>query len=94
MLAIGRALMLKPKVLLLDEPTEGLAPLIVNELLSAIQGLKSLGLTMILVEQNISKMLKISDEIVILNNGEVSLNGTPQSIAESNTDLNTLLGIF
>ena len=86
--------MLKPKVLLLDEPTEGLAPLIVNELLSAIQGLKSLGLTMILVEQNINKMLKISDEIVILNNGEVSLNGTPQSIAESNTDLNTLLGIF
>jgi len=94
MLAIGRALMLKPKLLLLDEPTEGLAPLIVNELLSAIQGLKNLGLTIILVEQNISKMFQISDEIVILNNGQVSLSGTPQSITESNTNLDTLLGIF
>ncbi len=72
MLAIGRALMLNPRLLLLDEPTEGLAPTIVDELLAALKTLAREGLSMIVVEQKANKILRFTDEAIILNRGAVA----------------------
>jgi branched-chain amino acid transport system ATP-binding protein len=71
MLAIGRALVLNPKLLLLDEPTEGLAPIIVDELLAALRGFAREGLSMIVVEQKPKKILPFTDEAIILNRGAI-----------------------
>jgi branched-chain amino acid transport system ATP-binding protein len=77
MVAIGRALMSRPKVLALDEPSLGLAPLIVSEIFSAIETLRAKnGLTILLVEQNASRALAISDYAYIMENGRVVLDGT------------------
>ena len=71
MLAIGRALVLNPKLLLLDEPTEGLAPIIVDELLAALRRLASEGLSLIIVEQKPLKVLPFTDEAIILDRGAI-----------------------
>ena len=71
MLAIGRALLLNPRLLLLDEPTEGLAPTIVDELLGALRTFAAEGLSMIVVEQKANKILRFTDDAVILNRGAV-----------------------
>jgi len=73
MLAIGRALTLNPKLLLLDEPTEGLAPIIVDELLGALRDLAGDGLSMIIVEQKPKKVLPFTDQAIILNRGKIAL---------------------
>lgn len=75
MLAIGRALMSSPKLLMLDEPSLGLAPKIVSELFEIILKLKDEGITILLVEQNANLALKISDWAYVLENGEVVLQG-------------------
>jgi branched-chain amino acid transport system ATP-binding protein len=72
MLAIGRALVLNPRLLLLDEPTEGLAPIIVDELLAALRDLARGGLSMIIVEQKPKKILPFTDWAVVLNRGVVA----------------------
>jgi len=72
MLAVGRALVLNPKLLLLDEPTEGLAPIIVDELLAALRQLAHEGLSMIIVEQKPKKVLAFTDEAIILNRGAIA----------------------
>jgi branched-chain amino acid transport system ATP-binding protein len=72
MLAIGRALVLNPALLLLDEPTEGLAPIVVDELLAAFRRLAREGLSMILVEQKPKKILPFTDEAIVLNRGAIS----------------------
>jgi branched-chain amino acid transport system ATP-binding protein len=72
MLAIGRALVLNPRLLLLDEPTEGLAPIIVDELLAALRELAREGLSMIIVEQKPRKVLPFTDEAIILNRGAIA----------------------
>jgi branched-chain amino acid transport system ATP-binding protein len=72
MLAVGRALVLNPKLLLLDEPTEGLAPIIVDELLAALRQLAREGLSMIIVEQKPKKVLAFTDEAIILNRGAIA----------------------
>jgi len=72
MLAIGRALVLNPKLLLLDEPTEGLAPIIVDELLAALRRLAGEGLSMIIVEQKPKKILPFTDEAIVLNRGAIA----------------------
>jgi len=72
MLAIGRALVLNPLLLLLDEPTEGLAPIIVDELLAAFRRLAGEGLSMILVEQKPKKILPFTDEAIVLNRGAIA----------------------
>jgi branched-chain amino acid transport system ATP-binding protein len=72
MLAIGRALALNPRLLLLDEPTEGLAPIIVDELLGALRDLAGRGLSMIIVEQKPKKILPFTDQAIILNRGMIA----------------------
>ena len=72
MLAIGRALVLNPKLLLLDEPTEGLAPIIVDELLAALRDLAAGGLSMMIVEQKPKKILPFTDQAIILNRGMIA----------------------
>ncbi len=86
MLAIGRALMAKPKVLLLDEPSMGLAPLFVEEIYRIVGNLKADGQSILLVEQNASAALDISDYVYVLENGEVRLEG-PASEVASNPDI-------
>jgi branched-chain amino acid transport system ATP-binding protein len=77
MLAVGRALMVNPKLLLLDEPTEGLAPIIVDELLSAIQRItQGEGMSAIIIEQKARKVLPLSDDAVILDRGAIVYQGT------------------
>jgi branched-chain amino acid transport system ATP-binding protein len=71
MLAIGRALALNPKLLLLDEPTEGLAPIVVDELLAALRALAREGLAMIVVEQKPRKILAFTDDAIILDHGAI-----------------------
>ena len=72
MLAIGRALVVNPRLLLLDEPTEGLAPLIVDELLAALRELARAGLSMIIVEQKPKKILPFTDEAIVLDRGAIA----------------------
>jgi branched-chain amino acid transport system ATP-binding protein len=80
MLAIGRALMGNPEVLLLDEPSEGLAPLIVAEVAQGIARLKAEGLSILLVEQNFKLAMSLADDVVILNTGAVALRGTAAEV--------------
>ncbi len=81
MLAIGRALMARPKMLLLDEPSMGLAPLIVKEILSYIQKLRNdYGLTVLLVEQNARSALKIADKGYVLETGRVIVQGSAEDL--------------
>ena len=76
MLAVGRALMARPRVLLLDEPSLGLAPLLVQQIFRTLAELKAAGVTMLLVEQNIKLALDVSDRAYVLRTGEVSLAGS------------------
>lgn len=85
MVAIGRAVMSKPKLLLLDEPSGGLAPQFVNEIGNIIQMLKDDGATMLMVEQNLKLALKIADRFIILRDGQVSDGGFVKSL-EGNHD--------
>jgi branched-chain amino acid transport system ATP-binding protein len=94
MLAIGRALMANPRVLLMDEPSEGLAPQIVAEVMTTIRTLKESGLSIVLVEQNPKLVFGIADDIVILNSGEVAVTATAVELREKNVDLRQHLGVF
>jgi branched-chain amino acid transport system ATP-binding protein len=76
MLAIGRALMAKPRLLMLDEPSLGLAPLVVQEIFKVIQQLHQQGVTILLVEQNARQAMAISDRCYLLETGQVALSGT------------------
>ncbi len=94
MLAIGRALMGNPRVLLMDEPSEGLAPLIVAEVGRTIARLKSEGQSILLVEQNVKLALELADEVVILNTGRVAFAGTAQAVGENEGMITQHLGVF
>jgi len=80
MLAIGRALMAKPRMLLLDEPTEGLAPLYVKLLFELIVNLRSSGLTVLIVEQNVQHVLRTVDRAYVLENGRLVLEGRGEDL--------------
>jgi branched-chain amino acid transport system ATP-binding protein len=94
MLAIGRALMGNPRVLLMDEPSEGLAPQIVHEVMNTIRKLKESGLSIVLVEQNPTLVFDVADDIVILNTGEVAVKSTPAALRQDEELLRLHLGVF
>jgi branched-chain amino acid transport system ATP-binding protein len=92
MLAIGRALMTNPKVLLMDEPSEGLAPQIVKEVGNIIASLKPF-ISIVLVEQNLNLALSVADDVVLLNGGKVVFAGTKTLFCEKQQELQSHLGI-
>ena len=94
MLAIGRALMSNPRVLLMDEPSEGLAPQIVAEVMATIRRLKAQGLSILLVEQNAKLVFDVADDIVILNSGRVVVDAPAADLQVDSVDLRQHLGIY
>lgn len=91
-LAIGRALMASPKLLMMDEPSMGLAPLIVSQIFKFVQELQTQGLTVLLVEQNVRKTLQISDRAYVLHLGKIAHQGTAQSLRNDTLLQETYLG--
>ncbi len=81
MLAIGRGLMAEPKLLILDEPSLGLSPLLVEEMFTLIRRLHADGLTIMLVEQNVAQSLEVADQAHVLENGVITLSGAARDIA-------------
>ena len=94
MLAIGRALMGNPRVLLLDEPSEGLAPLIVAEVGRTIRRLKDEGQSIVLVEQDRHLALDVADQVVILNTGRCVFTGAAVDVANNEELIAQNLGVF
>jgi branched-chain amino acid transport system ATP-binding protein len=94
MLAIGRALMGNPRVLLMDEPSEGLAPLIVAEVGRTVAKLKSEGQSILLVEQNIKLAFSLADDVVILNTGRVAFTGPVDAVRDNEALITQHLGVF
>jgi branched-chain amino acid transport system ATP-binding protein len=93
MLAIGRALMSNPRVLLMDEPSEGLAPQIVAEVMATIRRLKEEGLSILLVEQNVKLAFAVADDVTVLNSGRVVAEGAAAAMKDR-ADLHQHLGIY
>ena len=93
MLAIGRALMARPRLLLLDEPSLGLAPLIVREVLHVVSSLREHGVSVLLVEQNARAALRVADRAYVLEMGAVALTGAAQDLLSDRRIIDTYLGI-
>ncbi len=93
MLAIGRALMSEPKLLMLDEPSLGLAPLIVRDIFHTIQNIREEGTTVLIVEQNAVQTLKMADYGYVLENGEVVLSGSGEDLLENEEIRTAYLGL-
>ena len=93
MLAIARALVRDPKIILLDEPFEGLAPLIVRELMKVCRALAAAGLTIVLVEQNLAATLTLAERVYIINNGHIVHEGPAQEIKAQPQILQRYLGL-
>ena len=92
MLAMGRALMSKPKLMMLDEPSMGLAPLLVEQVFSIIRALHENGTTILLVEQNAEMALSIADRAYVLETGKITLSGTGKELAASESVRKAYLG--
>ncbi|MDR7870847.1 MAG: ABC transporter ATP-binding protein [Tissierellaceae bacterium] len=92
MLAIGRALLAKPRLLLLDEPSMGLAPIIVNEIFDIIKNINSQGTTVLLVEQNAKMALQCADRAYIIKNGNIELEGTASELLDNELVQKAYLG--
>ena len=93
MLAIGRGLMSQPKLLLLDEPSLGLAPLMVETILKIIQNLRSTGISILLVEQNVNAALQISDRAYVMETGSIVTHGKARELMENDEIRKSYLGM-
>jgi branched-chain amino acid transport system ATP-binding protein len=93
MLAMARALMTNPKLLLLDEPSEGLAPLIVKEIGNIVQEVKKSGMSILLVEQNLSMALEVVDRVYVMSKGRIEFEGTPATLKAEKELMVHLLGV-
>lgn len=93
MLAIGRALMARPKLLMLDEPSLGLAPMMVKQVFDTVKSINEFGTTILLVEQNVFNALSISDRGYVLENGRIIMEGEGKEILENEKIKETYLGI-
>lgn len=93
MLAIGRALMTNPELLLLDEPSEGLAPLIVEAIGEVIGRLRDEGLSILVVEQNLAMALSIADRVYVMNKGKIVFEGTPDFLRSQEAIMHQYLGV-
>lgn len=93
MLAIGRALMAKPKLLLLDEPSLGLAPIVVEKLTEIVKNIRAKGTTIVLVEQNAFMALNMADLAYVLEVGRISLQGRARELLENDMVRKSYLGV-
>jgi branched-chain amino acid transport system ATP-binding protein len=93
MLAIGRGLMAEPRLLILDEPSLGLSPLLVEELFALIRRLNGEGLAVLLVEQNVGQSLEIADRAYVMENGTLRFSGTPDELLASDELRRAYLGL-
>jgi branched-chain amino acid transport system ATP-binding protein len=93
MLALGRALMCRPELLLLDEPSMGLAPRVVEEVFAAIGKIRRMGITVLLVEQNVDIALAICDAVAVLDHGRVAFRGSPTQLARDARLKEVYLGV-
>jgi len=93
MLSIGRALLMNPDLLLLDEPTEGLAPLVVDQVAATIQELKREHQTILLVEQDLSLALELADYVYIMHKGAIVFKGKPEDLRENHDVQSQFLGV-
>ncbi len=91
-LAIARALMSRPKLLMLDEPSLGLAPILVEEIFSLVEGLRETGVTILIVEQNVKRTLELADRAYLINTGRIEMSGQADEILEQVDIESALLG--
>jgi len=92
MLAMGRALMSRPKLLMLDEPSMGLAPILVEQIFDIIKDLHKKGTTILLVEQNAQMALSVADRAYVMETGKITLSGTGKELASSDSVIKAYLG--
>jgi branched-chain amino acid transport system ATP-binding protein len=93
MLAVGRALMSQPRLLMLDEPTTGLAPIVAQAAFEALEGLKTKGMTLLIAEQQVPLALSVADRCYVLENGRIRLEGAPDELAQNPEVRRAYLGV-
>jgi branched-chain amino acid transport system ATP-binding protein len=93
MLAIARALLLNPRVLILDEPSQGLAPLVVREVFRVIEAARGEGISILLVEQNVRLGLSVADRAYVLDNGRITFSGPAKELADDEQRVRSLAGV-
>ena len=93
MCAIGRALMSSPKLLLMDEPSAGLAPVIVNQVFQLVQQIRDQGLTVLIVEQNIEQVLQIVDRAYLMEVGTIKISGKAEELIQSESIRKAYVGL-
>lgn len=93
MLAIGRALLANPRLLILDEPTEGLAPLIVQEIQSVLRSLRGSGMALIVVDQNLDTVFNVADEVAVMSRGAIVAQAPSAKVRADHALLNHYLGV-
>ena len=92
MLSIGRALAANSQLLVVDEPSLGLSPKIVDEVYNALEGLSALGVTVLLVEENVSRASEFANQLYLIDQGDVTWSGTPEEASDASDILSTYLG--
>jgi len=93
MLAVGRALMSQPRLLMLDEPTTGLAPIVAQAAFEALEGLKAKGMTLLIAEQQVPLALSVADRCYVLENGRIRLEGPPDELGQNPDVRRAYLGV-